>query len=202
MLERLALGFVEKVISKGLHRKVLIDLGCGFGRWGHIIRSSVDEGGHEVGMIGCDIFRPYLKATKEYNPYDDLICCDVRYLPFQERSVDIALAFEVIEHLRKKEGHDVLAHLLKICRDRVIVSTPSGRFSQGPTRQNEFERHVSSWTEKDFKKLGFAVSKYGLGVDLELLCRRLHFYRFLYGFARLVHRDSWGGVMLIAERHR
>jgi len=189
-------GFTKTMDHINLKDKIVADFGCGYGRWGHIIRSEVDQDGNRAYIVGCDIFKPYLMETRRYSPYDDLVLCDVKHLPFRDKSLDIAVAFELIEHLPKRDALHFLEALRKIVKETIVVSTPSGYYSQNEIRGNKFEKHVSRWTSEEFEKEGFSVIKTGLGIDLENLSSRFGLFNLLHRINCIRYRDSWGGVML------
>jgi 2-polyprenyl-3-methyl-5-hydroxy-6-metoxy-1,4-benzoquinol methylase len=138
------LKVVEDFLRLDMAGKTVIDCGCGYGRWGHLVRSSINMGGDKAYMIGCDVFEPYLKVLKKYNPYDDLVKCDIRMLPFRGRSVDVIIAIEVLEHMEKGEGYVFIAALEKLCREALIISSPVGEWKQEVLDENVFQMHRST----------------------------------------------------------
>jgi hypothetical protein len=59
--------------------------------------------GHSIGM---EIFFTYLRKTKHV--YDDVVPCDIRYLPIRK---ELALLIGILEHLEKGEGVKLLDEL-------------------------------------------------------------------------------------------
>jgi SAM-dependent methyltransferase len=201
-VERLMAGFQELFFSEHFEGKTIIDLGCGFGTWGHTIRSMVIQGGNRAYIVGCDIFRPFLVRNKKYNAYDDLVLCDARYLPFQPKSADIVLSFEMIEHMNKTSGIAFLISLDHLSKDRIVLSTPCGFLEQHDISETLFEEHKSFWSDKDFAENGFQVRKYGLGLNMELAFRSFNVLSLIYKVALLRSRNKWKGVMLMAEKRQ
>lgn len=180
--------------------KKVADFGCGFGRWGHIIRSEVDRGGNDAFLVGCDVFRPTIGQAKKYSPYDDLVICDVRKPPFKEKAFDITIACEVIEHMEKNEGKKFLSKLEELTREKVIISTPFGLFEQGTIRNNSFEIHKSGWIPQDFLKKGYQTLKCGIGVDMEDKANKLKIYSMLNRVLYFRSKNTWKGTMLFATK--
>ncbi|MGD2066983.1 MAG: class I SAM-dependent methyltransferase, partial [Candidatus Bathyarchaeota archaeon] len=89
---RMVNGFFKIVNNLDFDSKTVADFGCGFGRWGHIIRSEAGSGGNNAFVVGCDAFRPSLQQAKKYSPYDELVVCDIRQPPFKENAFDITIA--------------------------------------------------------------------------------------------------------------
>jgi ubiquinone/menaquinone biosynthesis C-methylase UbiE len=75
-------------------------------------------------MVGGDLDIESVKYVKAHNVYDHVVRFDGRYLPFQAASFDMVLALEVIEHMEKAEGHKLLNEAKRVCREKVVVSTP------------------------------------------------------------------------------
>jgi SAM-dependent methyltransferase len=200
-VERIMPGFKNFLGNEHLDGKTIIDIGCGFGTWGHAIRSFVFRGGDKAYLVGCDIFRPFILKNKKYNPYDDLVLCDARHLPFQRKCADIVLSLEMIEHLDKELGFKFLENLDVLSKDRILVSTPYGYLEQHDTDETQFEEHKSVWYAKDFKKKGYIVRKYGIAWNLEALFYKLNLFSILNRIALLESKGNWTGVVLLAEKH-
>lgn len=145
---------------KSLKRKSFLDVGCGFGCWGHKIRAYSDPSY----LVGIDVWKPYLLKIKHKKIYDDLILADALHLPFKEKSINIILACEIIEHLPKFKGKIFLNTLEKISTDKIILSTPNFRYLQDEVRGNPFEKHISFWRYSDFPK---EYKIYGIGFHIK-----------------------------------
>jgi len=66
-------------------------------------------------MVGLDIWKDYLKHSRRHNVYDDYVLADASRLPFRDKSFDIILACEVIEHMPKSRGWSFLKELERVC---------------------------------------------------------------------------------------
>ena len=108
------------------------------------------------------------------------------------------LAFEVIEHLERKEGFELL-EALKNLAPTVVISTPAGFYVQGKLRNNIYENHKSGWREKDFRNAGYSVDKYGLGVTLEKIARKLHAINVFHCLIKAVTKLDWDNAILVAK---
>ena len=107
-----------------------------------------------------------MKFCKKYGAYDDLILADARKLPFKSDSVDVVLACEIIEHMERNDGEQFIAELERVCRGRVIITTPNVHFDN-PTkhfdgRVNVYETHKSQGTVKEIQNRGYIVR--GIGI--------------------------------------
>lgn len=91
--------------------------------------------------VGIDIWRPYLE------PGD--ILADVRYLPIRENSVDIVYAIELIEHLEKHEGLNLVTELQKIAKV-IVMTSPTYYFESEMYDGNPYQLHKSCYSPIDF----------------------------------------------------
>ena len=132
--------WVEDVAIDNPAMRVL-DVGCGWGRYGAIIRDSWANS-FIVGVDGVD-------RRRWHTAYDNF---RRGTLPFRSPHLpefDLVLLLDVIEHLPKEDGP--LA--LEWCRahGETIVSTPNGFMLQDG---NELDSHKSGWTREDLFDLG------------------------------------------------
>ena len=102
-----------------------------------------------------------MKKAKKYNPYDDLVLCDLRLPPFRKDSFDIVIALEVIEHMKKKEGRAFIHYLEELCRGTLIISTPLEYYPQEEFDGNVFQKHRGIWTKQEIQHLGFETKEFG-----------------------------------------
>jgi len=152
-------GFVLRHISATGKKERILDMGCGVGFWGYFIRKKKRENDY---LIGIDIHKPYLDLAKRKHVYDDLVLCDASKLAFKADSFNLVLASEVIEHLPKNKGMELLADIERICKGRSIITTPNGYFPQDSLIESEF--HRSEWCVRDFRIRKYRVR--GLGLKL------------------------------------
>jgi SAM-dependent methyltransferase len=136
----------------------LLDVGCGTGRAGAIIKRHR----RHIFMVGVDVFMPYLQNCRENNIYNTLIYCDARRLPFREKTFDVAICREVIEHLEHQEGQELIEKLEQIAQRQVIVTTPVGVYEQHEYDGNPFQEHKSFREPRDLRCLGYTVRGVGI----------------------------------------
>ncbi len=146
-----------------LKNKVILDLGCGKGVIGYLIRSQRNLTGST--MIGIDAGKEYLLFTQKHKIYDQTIQSDLKNkLPFKNKSVDFIICSEVIEHLNKQSGEKLLTEIERISKPgtRVVITTPNV-WLQMPFK-NSLDKHFSLWSVSDFRKKGYTVR--GIGIKL------------------------------------
>jgi ubiquinone/menaquinone biosynthesis C-methylase UbiE len=150
-------SFVMHLIPKDRSICVL-DVGCGKGMWGYFLRALRNNVAY---LCGLDITAAYVRFVAKRSVYDDVILCDCSHMPFKDRSFDVALLSEVLEHLSKSRGYAVLRQLERIAGELVIVAVPQGYVRQEAVDGIAAEKHVSAWYANEFTSLGFQVMGVG-----------------------------------------
>ena len=132
----------------------VIDVGCGKGLIGALLRIYRNP----KRLIGIEIYDPYIQFVKKHRLYDEVLKWDLRKipLPFMNNEFDLVICIEVIEHLKKDEGKQLLAELERI-GNFVIISTPQRFYEQPEYDNNPFQQHRSQWNWKEFKTMGYEV---------------------------------------------
>ena len=147
----------------------ILDIGAGFGKWGVLFREYTDIIGSQrdparyerknwqVRIDGIEVHEPYITPLHRFI-YNTLYIGDARTRIHDTPQYDIVFLGDVIEHLPKDEG----AQLLRDCLDHanwfVLVTTPAVEVSQDALCGNEYERHRSFWTPDDFAAIGRCVT--------------------------------------------
>jgi len=78
----------------------------------------------------------------------------------EDKKYDIALAFDVIEHLEKEESIALMQWVKKNCKHALfyVPEEPEG-FHRVWEDGNALQAHISHWKEEDFVELGFKVER-------------------------------------------
>lgn len=129
--------------------ETLLDIGCGRDSPVKIVKNKK--------TVGVDGFLPYIIQSKNNSIHTDYVLCDVRHLCFKEKSVDCAAAFELIEHLTREEGIELVKNMEHVAKRNIVLSTPNGWLEQDEFDGNKLQHHKSSWVSEDFKELGYTV---------------------------------------------
>lgn len=133
----------------------LLDVGCGVG-------TTLKEFCCPI-KIGVDAHRPYLE-----NSETGLQLIKINFKAenlrglFLPNSLDSVTLIDVIEHLDKETGFDVLQQVEEIAAKKVIVFTPRGFFRQLEVDHyglggESYQRHRSGWEVGDFENMGYNV---------------------------------------------
>lgn len=133
-------------ILRTIKPKSILDVGCGFGKWGFLAREYLDvwEGNYhrkdwKIKIDAVEIFPEYVQPWHR-EIYDNIFIGDIAELPIQ--NYDLILACDVIEHL----ADDKVIDKLRSHAGNLIASIPLGVRPQGKLYNNEFEVHRSTWT--------------------------------------------------------
>lgn len=131
----------------------VLDLGCGI----------LQEFGYKppVGKyLGVDAFDPYLRKIA-----DQGVMTVRGKLPdfcesFLDKSWDVVLLMDVIEHLTKEDGFKALDHVERIAKKCVIIDTPNGFIPQEgwdawDLPHCDLQAHLSGWTDEEFRTRGY-----------------------------------------------
>lgn len=151
-----ARDYTERLIRGGGVRRAL-DLGCGE-------NSVLSEFRPEIKTAGIDAFAGAIEKARERNLHDDYLVANILELETAEirerfggEAFDLVAAYDVIEHLPKKKGFELLEKCEELSSAYVLIQTPNGFQPQGPEFGNEFQRHLSGWFAADFEGLGYDV---------------------------------------------
>ncbi len=107
--------------------------------------------------VGVDLCKTYIKESKQLNIHDDYVYSDIRHMNFKENSFDVVLALDVLEHLRKEEGSELIENMEKWAKRKIIVFTTNGFVEQDEYDENPFQHHKSGWDVYELKAKGFKV---------------------------------------------
>ncbi len=133
----------------------LLDVGCGFGKYGMLYREYTDIWDQRIPRDSWTSHIEGIEAFEAYrNPIHDYAYNAVHYKPAQEvlptlGQFDAVLIADVIEHLELAEAKSLVAE----CFARspiVVISTPREFYPQEALCDNEFERHRCTFTARDF----------------------------------------------------
>lgn len=141
--------------------KTVLDIGCGDGSL--MVKVNRDK---KYEITGVDLYKPYLKLAKKSGVYKKVIAKDIRKIKFQNRSFDVVLASQVIEHLSKRDSSNLIKKLEKITRYKVILATPKGFVKYDPFEvidDNKLQEHKSGWEIDELKNMGYRVFGQGSG---------------------------------------
>lgn len=137
--------------------KSILDVGCGQGFPMQMIKNRIKV----EKSVGVDLFEQYIKIGKKEKIHDQYIISDVRKIKFVDRSFDVVLALQILEHLNKSDAWRLLDKMEKIANKQVIIVTPIGGMYHPPVDNNELQLHKSGFYPREFERRGYKIIRYG-----------------------------------------
>lgn len=131
----------------------LLDVGCGSA-------SKVRAFSSELPFsVGVDISEDVVRESRNRGIHTAYAIIDITRLDrhFPSRSFDCVLASDVIEHVDKEAGDELIRAMERIARRRVVIFTPNGFLPQRAYGGNPFQEHLSGWTVKEMRHRGYRV---------------------------------------------
>jgi 2-polyprenyl-3-methyl-5-hydroxy-6-metoxy-1,4-benzoquinol methylase len=160
----------------------VLDLGCGDNSPMRFLNTAK--------ITGVDGYEPALTMAQARGTHDEYHLADVRKVDqlFGDRRFDACIALDVIEHLTKPDGLQMLAAIERLATKRVVIFTPNG-FVPQQSKNGDLQEHLSGWLPDEMSKRGYRV----IG---------MHGPKSLRGeYARLKHRPKalWGMASVMAH---
>lgn len=135
----------------------ILDVGCGQGLPMQMIKMRMNV----KRSLGVDIYTSYIKESKKKRIHDRYIKTDIRYLPFKDKSFDVVIGLQVLEHLLKKDAWKVLEKMERIAKRQVIIATPVGKTYHPAVDGNKHQLHLSGFSPNEFTKRGYKIIRMG-----------------------------------------
>lgn len=158
-------NIIPKMLSwlVDIQPKTVLDLGCGFGKWGMLVKEYVgldtdekvkkwtETGKIGVRVEGVEIFGGYIKGLQE-SIYDEVYVMDVfEFVSKSKRRYDCIVMVDSLEHLSKAKGRVLLSRCIARS-DTMLISVPMGcMFREEFDKLNPREEHLSGWVLDDFR---------------------------------------------------
>jgi hypothetical protein len=170
-------------LLRQLKPQSILDVGVGFGKWGHLFREYTDilEAEHDpsrydaknwrVKIDGIEGHAAYLTPMHEFL-YDRIHIGNASVLMKTLPTYDLIFLGDIIEHFEKSAGLELLSDAIQRANLAVIVSTPKYETAQENLCGNELERHRSLWNEEDFLKFPGAAVKTVDGATLLVVVKK------------------------------
>ncbi|MCF6283731.1 MAG: tetratricopeptide repeat protein [Candidatus Hydrogenedentes bacterium] len=162
---------VSKII--GLQPKSVLDVGCGFGKWGYLCREYLDAFNGRfrpedwtTRIDAVEYFEPYI-LDHQRALYDNIMIGDIRDLCDGLDEYDLIIAGDVIEHMHKDEAELVVETLYTKAKQMLIVNIPLGEGWDHPEQYgNPAELHRSEWYKEDFQGYALEFDEFTLPTGL------------------------------------
>jgi 2-polyprenyl-3-methyl-5-hydroxy-6-metoxy-1,4-benzoquinol methylase len=153
LLERFRRRLVDQL--KSLDPQDILDAGCGEGH----VSAWVHEALPGCEITGLEARREALAAYRARNPHAPAVQADLTATPFEDRTFDVVLCTEVLEHL-PAPGR-ALAELARVSAGHLVLTVPhepffrAGNFGRGRylRRLGSTPGHLNTWGRRSFLNL-------------------------------------------------
>lgn len=147
------LGGIFHTVEHCLKRELadcesVLDLGCG-------PDSIIKKCENVKYSVGVEAFKPYLDRSKAKKIHKEYLHAKIENVNFPDKSFDAVILIEVLEHLSKKSGLEMIKKIQRWAKKKIIVTTPNGFIPQKEVDSNEMQKHLSGWNLREMKELGF-----------------------------------------------
>lgn len=163
----------------------LLDVGCG-------AESPIAGFSSKIPLtVGVDAHAKSIEQARARGIHKQYHVMNVKEIAqkFPLKSFDIVLLSDVIEHLPKEEGLELMRSAESLAKKRVIIFTPNGFLKQIPVDDNPHQLHLSGWQPQEMKRFGYRI----LGIN------GLRFLRTEYARIAWKPRFLWGKVSLLSQ---
>lgn len=108
--------------------------------------------------VGVDGHEPTLERARGYRTHDEYRLCNVQDIGgmFSPRQFECVVALDLIEHLTKEKGIQLLLDMERIASRKILIFTPNGFLPQHGA-DDDLQTHLSGWDAEEMQKLGYRV---------------------------------------------
>lgn len=158
---------VKTILEK--QPKTILDIGIGFGKWGMLCREYLETWKGrvfpeqwQIKIDGIEIFEPYIEKflwLKIF--YNNLYLGNALEVIDKLKNYDLIIAGDVIEHLSKEEGIELVKKCIKKSKC-FIMSVPLGKvwLNNKIVANNPYGKHQAFWLIEDINKISQEFNNY------------------------------------------
>lgn len=149
-------------IARQLRPMSVLDVGVGFGKYGHLFReyldiwemedvSDYDKSRWKTRIEGIEATPEYITPLHDYL-YDKIHIGDVVDIIETLGKYDVIIMADVLEHFDKDVGVDLLDKLYAHTEKCLVLTFPPNCVESRGVLGNPYECHRSSWNRADFRR--------------------------------------------------
>src|SRR5579871_2647300 len=116
---------LDPIIIHNVLGSHFLDLGCGYGKWGFLLKRYRRQERTTVTTTGVDLYESHIRSLAAQPIYDRLLVGNARDLPFADKSFDSTIGVELIEHLPKSHGKALFEEMKRVSRSCFVITTPN-----------------------------------------------------------------------------
>jgi len=134
-------------ILRLLKPTTILDIGAGAGKYGGLAKKINPS----VKSIAIEIEEDYIKKfnlSSIYNEVWNISAIDLINPKYYDSTFEVVMIGDIIEHLKKSDGIDLINFLVYRCR-WIIIEFPH-HYIQNSVDGYQSEAHISAWSESDF----------------------------------------------------
>lgn len=164
----------------------ILDIGCG--------KNSPIKYLTFLERSGIDAYEKDLQIAKTNRTHDNFLHANVENLmdSLSGNKYDCVIAYDLIEHLSKVDGLNLIKNMEDSAIKKIIIYTPNGFLAQPSLESGDFQMHRSGWGIDEFKNMGFSI--YGMlgpkilrGTFHQLVFRPM----FMWAFVSYILQKIW-----------
>jgi len=137
--------------------KRVLDVGCGFGKFGFICRDILEictgqrykKSEWKTKVDALEIFEPFVRTPMHEYLYDNIIVGDARTHYYDD--YDLIIMGDVLEHMEKDEALNLVRIVRNHCR-WLIIQTPYGLMKAPSCFDNPNEEHKCGILPENFNE--------------------------------------------------
>jgi len=160
--------FLDPIVLPLIRGECVLDIACGYGRWGCLMRTNYGEWGRSQPPVvdALDAFAPNVEYARKLGVYRKVWQAE---LPCElpRGTYHTILASEVLEHLPMDAVVKTLDEFEAAALERVVVTTPNWQCLRGGSEtflgRNEFDHHLSYVYAEFLCKRGYRIYGAGFG---------------------------------------
>lgn len=146
---------VEQTIRE-LNPSTVLDVGTGAGKYGTLIRRILPNTLIE-GLEPDSSYIPRFNLENIYNSIHNLTAKEyINKLWGTDKTYDLVIFGDVIEHMLKSEGKDILEFFCYRTK-HILVLYPDHYIQYNYENSHPLENHVSIWHEGDFSNFDYSI---------------------------------------------
>jgi len=153
---RLLPALEKEILGSNSSRLSLLDLGCGK-------ESLLKHFSNKINYsVGVDNYAPYIEESRRKGIHKNYVQGDVLQVlkSLDDKSFSIVVALDLVEHLPKNLGWELIRQMERVAKHKIIIYTPNGFVPQNEFDGNIQQTHLSGWEAGELRRRGFRI--YGM----------------------------------------